>query len=359
MRTLIFLTLILFVASPVVAQVKLTDKLPVDPRVKIGKLSNGLTYYLQKNTRPEKKVELRLVVNTGSILEDDDQRGLAHFTEHMAFNGSKNFQKNDLISFLQSIGVKFGADLNAYTGFDETVYILPIPTEKKENVEKGFQILEDWANTVSFDAAEIDKERGVVLEELRLGKGADDRMSKIYFPKLFEGSKYGDRLPIGTEDVLKNFNYETIKKFYKDWYRPDLMAVIVVGDMEITEAEQYVKKHFAHLENPATPRPRSSGEVLARKKSEGIIATDKEATNHYVQIYYATKKAKTATTVSDYRDLIIKRIFTSMLSQRLQELTQKPNPPFLFVASSGLTVVNSNFPTNTKVNPLALPNRSL
>ncbi|HEX6223463.1 MAG TPA: insulinase family protein, partial [Chryseolinea sp.] len=335
MRNIILFILIFLVTSgPLVAQLNISDPLPVDPRVKIGKLPNGLTYYIQRNTRPEKKVELRLVVNTGSILEDDDQRGLAHFTEHMAFNGSKNFQKNDLVSFLQTIGVKFGADLNAYTSFDETVYILPIPTEKKENVDKGFQILEDWASTVSFDEAEIDKERGVVLEELRLGKGADDRMSKIYFPKLFDGSKYGDRLPIGTEDVLKNFKYETIRRFYKDWYRPDLMAVIVVGDMEVATAEEYVKKHFAHLKNPDKQRPRTESEVLPRKKSEGIVATDKEATNHYVQIYYTTKKSKIETTVGDYREYIVKRIFTSMLSQRLQELTQKANPPFLFGASS-------------------------
>lgn len=335
MRKLFFL-LLLFLSTSffLSAQTNLSDPLPIDPRVKVGKLSNGLTYYIQKNTRPEKKVELRLAVNTGSILEDDDQRGLAHFTEHMAFNGSKNFQKNDLVSFLQSIGVKFGADLNAYTSFDETVYILPIPTEKKENVEKGFQILEDWASNVSFDEAEIDKERGVVLEELRLGKGADDRMSKIYFPKLFEGSKYGDRLPIGTEDVLKNFKYETIKRFYHDWYRPDLMAVIVVGDIEVAEAERLVKKHFEHLKNPQTPRPRPVSEVLPRKKSEGIVATDKEATNHFVQIYYTTKKDKVETTVGDYREFIIKRIFTSMLNQRLQELTQKSNPPFLYGASS-------------------------
>jgi zinc protease len=333
-NSILFILLFLSIEISVFAQVNLTDPLPVDPRVKIGKLSNGLTYYIQKNTRPEKKVELRLVVNTGSILEDDDQRGLAHFTEHMAFNGSKNFQKNDLVSFLQSIGVKFGADLNAYTSFDETVYILPIPTEKKDNVDKGFQILEDWASTVTFDEAEIDKERGVVLEELRLGKGADDRMSKIYFPKLFEGSKYGDRLPIGTEDVLKNFNYETIKRFYKEWYRPDLMAVIVVGDLDVAEAEQYVKKHFAHLKSPDKPRPRTRSDVLPRKKSEGIVATDKEATNHFVQIYYTTRQSKPETTVKDYRDFIIKRLFTSMLSQRLQELTQKSNPPFLYGASS-------------------------
>ena len=214
MRTSIFYILIFLLAGgPLVAQINLSDPLPVDPRVKIGKLRNGLTYYIQKNTRPEKKVELRLAVNTGSILEEDDQRGLAHFTEHMAFNGSKNFQKNDLVSFLQTIGVKFGADLNAYTSFDETVYILPIPTEKKENVEKGFQILEDWASTVSFDNAEIDKERGIVLEESRLGKGADDRMFRKVYPKLFYGSKYAERLPIGKDDILTDLRHleETLR----------------------------------------------------------------------------------------------------------------------------------------------------
>jgi zinc protease len=185
----------LAIAQPGLPQ--LQQKLPIDPNVKVARLSNGLTYYIRKNSKPENKVELRLVINAGSILEDDDQQGLAHFTEHMAFNGTKNFKKNDLVSYLQTIGVEFGADLNAQTGFDETIYILPIPTEKKENVEKGFQILEDWASTVAFDPAEIDKERGIVLEESRQGKGADDRIFRKVYPKLFEGSKYASRLPIG------------------------------------------------------------------------------------------------------------------------------------------------------------------
>jgi zinc protease len=250
------LLMLLTISSLVVAQDKLDVKLPIDPNVKIGKLANGLTYYIRKNVKPEKKVELRLVVNAGSILEDDDQQGLAHFTEHMAFNGSKNFKKNDLVSFLQSIGVEFGADLNAYTGFDETVYILPIPTEKKENIEKGFQILEDWASTIAFEDAEIDKERGVVLEESRLGKGAEDRMFRVVYPKMFQGSKYAERLPIGKEDILKNFKYDAIKRFYRDWYRPDMMAVVVVGDIEPTEAEGYIKAHFEKLKPVSGARPR-------------------------------------------------------------------------------------------------------
>src|SRR4051812_25058961 len=210
----VFIYALLFISSVASAQIKLGDPLSISPDVKIGKLSNGLTYYIRKNGRPEKKVELRLVVKVGSIMEDDDQQGLAHFTEHMAFNGSKHFKKNELVSFLQSIGVEFGADLNAYTGFDETVYILPIPTDKPKNLEQGFLALEDWASTVTFDSKEIDKERGVVLEESRIGKGANDRMNKVIFPKLFEGSQYANRLPIGKEPILKTFKPETIKRFY-------------------------------------------------------------------------------------------------------------------------------------------------
>eukprot|EP01035_Chromulina_nebulosa_P008370 gene8370-11336_t len=174
------------------AQTKLTDTIPTSPKIKIGKLANGLTYYILQNKKPEQKVELRLVVNAGSILEDDDQQGLAHMSEHMAFNGTKNFKKNDIISYLQSIGVEFGNDLNAYTGFDETVYMLPIPTDKPGNLEKGFQILEDWAHNVSDLTEDIDGERNIILEESRSGKGADERMFRKILPKLLENSKYAD-----------------------------------------------------------------------------------------------------------------------------------------------------------------------
>jgi zinc protease len=315
------------------AQEKLTDKLPTDTKVKVGTLPNGLKYYIRKNTRPEKKVELRLVVNAGSLQEDDDQQGLAHFTEHMAFNGSANFQKNDIVSFLQSIGVEFGADLNAYTGFNETVYILPIPTEKKENVEKAFQILEDWAGAVAFDAGEIDKERGVVLEEERSGRGAEERMNRITYPKIFEGSKYADRLPIGKVEVLKTFKPEVIRKFYRDWYRPDLMAVIVVGDIDPLEAEQLIRKHFEKLKKPSTVRPRPAAEVPPREKSEGLVVTDPEATHHLIDINYSYKKLKDQSTFGAYRESLLRSLFTAMLSQRMQELIQKQDPPFLFAGN--------------------------
>lgn len=310
------------------------EKIPISPEIKKGVLSNGLTYYIRQNSRPEKKVELRLVLKAGSIVEADDQLGLAHFTEHMAFNGSKHFKKNELVSFLQSIGVEFGADLNAQTSFDETIYILPIPTDKPTNLEKGFLALEDWASNLSFDPTEIDKERGIVLEEARLGKGAADRMNKVIYPKIFEGSAYANRLPIGKEEILKTFKAETIKKFYRDWYRPDLMAVIAVGDIDVTQGEALIKKHFGHLRNPANEKPREYATLPSRKISEALIVTDAEATNHVIQIHYPYQLEKSLTTIQDYRSSMVRAIFNSLLNQRLQELVQKPEPPFLYGSSN-------------------------
>ncbi|WP_395400124.1 M16 family metallopeptidase [Pseudoduganella sp. UC29_106] len=232
-------------------------QLPVSPQVRVGKLPNGLTYYIQRNPKPQQRVELRLAVKAGSILEDEDQLGLAHFTEHMAFNGSTHFKRHELVSWLQSIGVKFGADLNAYTGVDETVYMLPIPVDRKENLDKGLLVLEDWAGGVQFNDDDVESERNIVLEEWRLGRGAADRMNKVLLPKLFNGSRYAERLPIGKPEVLRTFKPAAIKRFYKDWYRPDLMAVFVVGDIDPAEAEKLVISHFSNLKNPENPRPRA------------------------------------------------------------------------------------------------------
>ncbi|MBO9619133.1 MAG: insulinase family protein [Niabella sp.] len=314
----------------VLAQLKLTDSIPLDPKLKVGKLSNGLTYYIRQNKKPENKVELRLVVNAGSILEDDNQQGLAHMAEHMAFNGTKNFKKNDIISFLQSIGVGFGNDLNAYTSFDETVYMLPIPTDKPGNLEKGFQILEDWAHNVSYNTDDINDERKVILEESRLGKGAEDRMFRQIYPKLFAGSKYADRIPIGLDSIIKTYNPDLIRKFYKDWYRPDLMAVIVVGDVDPATAEELVKKHFSAIADPATERPRTYADVKPYQSNDAMVVTDKEATNYTVSVAYSAYPSKEAQTVGEYEADLIKNIFTSILNQRLRDLTQQANPPFLY-----------------------------
>jgi len=326
-NSLLFLFVIITGAG--IAQTNLSDKIPVDAKVKIGKLDNGLTYYIRQNKKPEQKVELRLAINAGSILEDDDQQGLAHMAEHMAFNGTKNFKKNDIISFLQSIGVEFGNDLNAYTSFDETVYMLPIPTDKPGNLEKGFQILEDWAHQVSYLTEDINDERNVILEESRSGKGAEDRMFRKTYPRQFAGSKYAERLPIGIDSIIKNYNPDAIRRFYKDWYRPNLMAVIVVGDVDPAKAEAMIKQHFGSIKNPDNARPRTYAPVPPYAASEAMVVTDKEATSFGITLNYSAKPLQPDVTIGDYKNSIVKSIFSTLTNQRLRELTQKENPPYL------------------------------
>ncbi len=311
-----------------------STKLPVDPEVKIGKLSNGLTYYIRKNAKPEKKVQLRLVVNAGSVLEDADQLGLAHMMEHMNFNGSAHFPKNELVSYLQSIGVQFGADLNAYTSFDETVYILPIPTDDPVKIEKGFTILEDWAAHASLDTAEINKERGVVLEESRMRKGATERMGKKYFPVLFNGSLYSERLPIGKDSIIQHFKPEALERFYKTWYRPDLMAVVVVGDIDPALAEQQIHAHFDQLQNPPGELQRPSIIPIAdRVNNTAMVLTDKEQTANILQVYNYIEKAEPITTWGDYRKSVTEGLFNALVNQRLSELSQQPDAPFILGAT--------------------------
>lgn len=311
------------------AQPNLSTKLPVNPKVTTGKLANGLTYYIMPNGKPEKKVELRLILKAGSILENDNQQGLAHFMEHMNFNGTKNFPKNKLVDFLQSIGVKFGADLNAYTGFDQTVYILPIPTDKPGNLESGFQVIEDWAHNANLTDEDINDERKVVLEESRMGKGAQDRMAKKYLPKLLSGSQYANRLPIGKDDILQTFEPNVIRDFYKDWYRPNLMAVAVVGDITVAEAERLIKKHFSDIKNPAKERERKQFEIKPYSGASTMVLTDKEATNYQFQLFFSPQKKKADVTLADYKESIVRNLFTQMLNSRFAELTQSANPPFL------------------------------
>lgn len=316
------------------AALDLNAPLPVAPQLKVGKLPNGLTYYIQRNRKPEHKVELRLVVKAGSILEDEDQQGLAHFTEHMAFNGSTHFKKHELVSYLQSIGVKFGADLNAYTSFDETVYVLPVPAERRQDLDKAFQVLQDWAQGLTLNDADIDKERDIVLEELRLGKGAGNRMQKVLMPKMYNGSRYAERLPIGQEDILRNFRPDALRRFYRDWYRPDLMAVVAVGDIDPAQAEQLVKRHFAGLKNPAAERPRSYAPIPARTDTEALVVTDKEAGPASVLIRYPVLPFSERATIGGYREQLVEALFAGMLNQRLQELSQLPSPPFMGASSA-------------------------
>jgi zinc protease len=308
-----------------------TAKIPIDPNVKVGTLSNGLTYYIRNNGKPEDKVELRLVVNAGSIMETERQLGLAHFMEHMNFNGTKNFKKNDLVDYLQSIGVKFGADLNAYTSFDETVYILPIPSDDPEKLEKGFQIIEDWAHNTTLSEEAIDGERGVVLEELRLRLGADERMQRETLPKLMYGSKYADRLPIGTKENLENFTYQDVRDYYNTWYRPELMAVVAVGDLDVATLEQKIKDHFGKI--PATENGQEREEYQLPNHDETLIAiaSDPEAAFSRVNIMYKDRKNATVSeTIEDYREGLVRNLFSQLINNRLGELRNSAKPPFVF-----------------------------
>ena len=311
----------------------LTAKLQTDPKVRIGTLPNGLRYYIRQNTRPEKRAELRLVVNAGSVLETPDKLGLAHFLEHTAFNGTKHFAKNDLIKYLESIGVRFGADLNAFTSFDETVYILPIPTDTARIVDQAFTILEDWAHGQIFDPTEVTNERGVVREEWRGRKGAGDRMLQQWLPVAFKGSRYAERLPIGTEASIMSATPDKLRAFYNTWYRPDLMAVIAVGDFDPAVIEQKIRTHFSGLKNPANEEKRPIYDVPGNKEPLVAIASDKEATSSSVNLIYKLK-ADSVNTVGDYRKLLMERLYLTMLNSRFSEIAEKPDAPFLAAGAS-------------------------
>ena len=310
----------------------LTQQIPVDPRITIGRFPNGLRYYIRTNKLPEKRAELRLAVNAGSVLEDNDQLGLAHMVEHMCFNGTKNFAKQEIVNFMESIGMRFGPSLNAFTSFDETVYMLTIPTDKPEVMDKAFLILEDWAHNVSLDPAEIDKERGVIIEEWRLGRGAGARMNDKQFPILFSGARYADRLPIGKKETIETFKYDVLKRFYKYWYRPDLMAVVAVGDFDKAAVEGLIKQHFASIPAAKTPRLRPTYNVPDHPNTLYAIATDKEATMTSISVYNKLPLHEQGT-VGVYRYKIVNRLAAGMLSRRLSDLTQKPDAPFVMGAA--------------------------
>ncbi|TSJ36420.1 insulinase family protein [Mucilaginibacter corticis] len=306
----------------------LAQTLPFDAAVRTGKLANGFTYYIRHNEEPKNRVTFYLANKVGSVLESEDQRGLAHFMEHMSFNGTTHYPKNELVNYLQKTGVRFGADLNAYTSFDETVYQLPIPSDQPEIVQHGLQIMRDWAQEATLDPVEINKERGVVLEEKRLGKGAGERMRRQYFPTLLNNSIYAERMPIGTDEVLNNFKPETIKQFYHDWYRPDLQALIVVGDINVDAMEKDIKAKFGDLKNPANEKPRSTYSVPLTGKNQFIAVTDPEMTATAAQVIMKQPELKLHTT-EDYRTGIIRELFNMMLSDRFADLQRQADPPFL------------------------------
>ncbi len=302
--------------------------LPLDPLVSTGVLDNGLTWYVRKNSEPENRASLRLVVNAGSVLEEADQQGLAHFCEHMAFNGTEHFEKSALVDYLESIGMAFGPEINAYTSFDETVYMLEIPTDDDEIIHNAFQVLEDWAHLVSYEDEEIELERGVIQEEWRLGRGASGRIMDKLIPALFKGSEYAERLPIGKIDVVMNAPAQRLRDFYEKWYRPELMSVVVVGDIEPEYAEELVKQYFS-FEAPETGYERPVMSIPVNTEDSVCLIPDPELPYASVEISAATGAPASQSTDLDYRRMLLESITWTMFNSRLDEAARSPEPPFI------------------------------
>ena len=349
-KSVLFALLLLFVGGTAFAQLNLgADKpakksdlnaqVPLDKKIRYGKLENGFTYYVRNNKKPENMIQFRLVSNAGSIMERDDQQGLAHFCEHMAFNGIKGYPHNTMIQKLQEHGVEFGRDINAYTSFDQTVYYVNMPADDPEMVKMGIEILDGWAGNILFDQKEIESERGVIHEEWRGGVGHGDRLRKKTWPIMLKGSLYADRLPIGKEEVIMNFERQSIVDFFNDWYRPDLQAIVIVGDMDNYEyagkkgaiaMEQKVKDVFSsHQFLGKEKLPRLSYQIPDNKEPLICIATDKEATSTSLALYWKHKKSPNGT-IGAYRQGIVRSLISMMINERFSELCQKPTAPMMY-----------------------------
>jgi zinc protease len=302
-----------------------------DTAVIRGVLPNGLTYYVRRNAEPRARAELRLVVNAGSVLEDADQRGLAHFLEHMAFNGTRRYEKHQIVDYLERVGMRFGPDINAYTSFDETVYMLQLPTDSAGVLDTGLQILRDWADGIALDPEEIEKERGVVIEEWRRSRGAGARISDRQFPFLFAGSRYAERLPIGDLETLRTFSPETLRRFYAQWYRPELMAIVAVGEFDPREMEARIRQEFGGMEaRPGPERPEIA--MPFPDSTRYMVTVDPEVPRTTVNINWMMP-ARPDTTPQEIRRSVVDGMFSGLLGDRLQDISLEPNAPFIDVGS--------------------------
>jgi zinc protease len=316
-----------------VASFSLSEQMPVDPEVVVGTLPNGLRYYVRANGKPGHRAELRLVVKAGSVLEDDGQQGVAHFVEHMEFEGTRHFPRQSLLDFLSSLGLSIGPDANAATSYDDTQYTLRVPTDVPGVLDRALLVLEDWAEGASFDQSGIDHERGIVLSERRMYLGAGERTQDKIRRVQLEGSRYADRPPIGDPDVVGSVQRDQLTRFYHDWYRPDLMAVIVVGDVDREAVAAMIKAHFSALSSPSPERPRPAFDVPEHAGTRYAVVTDKETTATGVQIT-DLRPARNQGSVGGYREIILDQLFADMLSARLEERSQSTNPPFLRPAAN-------------------------
>jgi zinc protease len=308
---------------------RLDEPIPTDSKVMTGTLANGMRYYIRENKSPEKRASIRLVVNAGSVLEDDDQLGLAHFVEHMGFNGTKHFPKQELVRYLESVGVNLGCGgVNASTGFDQTMYYMSVPTDSARIVENAMRIFGDWAHETSMEDVEIEKERGVITEEWRLWLGAGDRLWDKQAPVLFKDSRYAVRLPIGTKESIATFKPEALRRFYTDWYRPDLMAIIAVGDFDARGMLKLIEENMGPIPRVDNPRPRPTYPVPDHSEMLFSIVSDPEETGTSVGMYFMTDP-KPMKTMADYRRKLIMRFQDLMFQQRLMEMTKNADSPVL------------------------------
>jgi zinc protease len=313
----------------IAAKLKASTSLPIDENVVKGQLSNGLRYIIRENATPENFAELRLVVKTGSIFEDDSQRGFAHFAEHMAFNGTQDFKEQEIIEFVESIGMRFGAHLNATTTFDNTIYKLRVPSDNPQVIEKAMHILENWAHKVTFDATAIDEERGVVLEEWRSRKGVGERIAKQQWPVMFAGTNYASRLPIGTEEIITSGKHEDLIRFYNTWYRPDLMSVVAVGDFDSSTIQTLIEKYFGKIERPETPVPIPTQYLEVYDTPVINIFSDAELTGITLSSSWRNKTQTGEYTQQQYKKRVIKNVLSGVLTKRINDLALETTSPFV------------------------------
>lgn len=332
---------LLLVAAISIRAQEQTMQLPLDPNVRIGKLPNGLTYYIRHNEWPEDRADFYIAQKVGSVQEEDNQKGLAHFLEHMCFNGTTNFPGDKLKIYLENIGVKFGENLNAYTSFDETVYnVTNVPIQREGAIDTCLLILHDWSHDLLLEDKEIDKERGVINEEWRMRRSAMLRMYENAFPELYKDSRYAYRMPIGTMDIVMNFPYEDLRSYYRKWYRPDLQAVIVVGDIDVNEIEQKIQAVFADIKMVENPATREYYPVPDNKEPIITVQKDKEQEQTLIYMMYKHENFPDAAKVSPqyYVYKYIQGAIAGMFADRFTEILQQENPPFL-----GANVSDENY----------------
>jgi zinc protease len=330
-KSLLYIAAVILFSTTTYAQTDLTKSAPTDPDIRIGKLDNGLTYFIRKNKEPEKRASFYIIQNVGAILENDDQNGLAHFLEHMAFNGTEHFPDKGIISSLEKHGVAFGRNINAYTGFDETVYNLSdVPVDAPKLIDSCLLILNDWSHFISLTDKEIDLERGVIAEEWRSSKNASRRMIFEVIPVILKGSKYAKRDIIGNIDIIKNFSYNTLRDYYHQWYRTDLQGIAIVGDINVDEVEGKIRTLFSSIPRVENPSPRDPVEVPYHKETNFVLAQDKEAPQTSVSVVTLQKAVSPAAKNLNYiRESHVISLMNSMINTRVSELLQKENPPFV------------------------------